>query len=308
MEGEIMSAPPATRQPAPRSALRRLVARHPVAAFLVMAYTFICIVALPPVRAHTDILPFDKPFWESLSSMFGVALPAFLVVAAAQGRAGVQDLARRSLRWRVGLRWYLVALFGVPVATVLCASVIFGLAPLTALLEKWQLLFTVVLPQLLLSIVFFNLAEEIGFMGFLQASLQDGYGPLKASLIVTVPFALWHLPSLMVDGGLGFAQLHIALAYLGVLAILQMFARIVMMWLYNATGYSVLLVGLFHSSFNATTAQNGFAGEFIPEPAATGLLIPSAVVAVAAVSIVVLTKGRLAYTPERTPQPVVATP
>src|SRR5215211_1531570 len=54
---EIMSAPPATRQPAPRSALRRLVARHPVAAFLAMAYTFICIVALPPVRAHTDFLP-----------------------------------------------------------------------------------------------------------------------------------------------------------------------------------------------------------------------------------------------------------
>src|SRR5215203_5637929 len=219
-EGEIMSAPPATRQPAPRSALRRLVARHPVAAFLVMAYTFICIVALPPVRAHTDILPFDKPFWESLSSIFGVALPAFLVVAAAQGRAGVRDLARRSFRWRVGLRWYLVALFGVPVATVLCASVIFGLAPLNALVEKWKLLFTVVLPQLLLLIVFYNVAEEIGWTGFLQARLQERHGPLKASLIVTVPFALWHLPSLMVDSGLGHAQLHIAFAYLGVLAVL----------------------------------------------------------------------------------------
>jgi hypothetical protein len=113
---------------------------------------------------------------------------------------------------------------------------------------------------------------------------------------------------LMVDSGLGLAQLHIALGFLGILAILQMFARIVMMWLYNATGFSVLLVGLFHSSFNATTAQNGFAGEFIPEPAAYGLLMPSAVVAVAAVLIVVLTKGRLAYTPERTPQQAAATP
>jgi membrane protease YdiL (CAAX protease family) len=279
-----------------------------VAAFLVMVYSLICIVALPPVRAHTDILPFDKPFWESLGSIFGVALPAFLVVAAVHGRAGVRDLARRSFRWRVGLRWYLLALFGVPVATVLCASVIFGLEPLNALVEKWQLLFTVVLPQLLLSIVFFNLAEEIGFMGFLQASLQEGYGPLKASLIVTVPFALWHLPSLMVDSGLGLAKIYIALGFLGILAVLQMFARIVMMWLYNNTGYSVLLVGLFHSSFDATTAQNGFAGEFLPESAATGFLIPSAVVALAAVFIVVLTKGRLSYRPDRTPQPATATP
>jgi uncharacterized protein len=190
----------------------------------------------------------------------------------------------------------------------MCASALFGLAPLNALVEKWELLFTAVLPQLLLSIVFFNLAEEIGFMGFLQAGLQDGYGPLKASVIVTVPFALWHLPSLMVDSGLGLAQLHIALGFLGILAILQMFARIVMMWLYNNTGYSVLLVGLFHSSFNATTAQNGFAGEFIPEPAATGLLIPSTVVAVGAVLIVVFTKGRLSYEPDRTARPVAATP
>ena len=144
-------------------------------------------------------------------------------------------------------------------------------------------------------------------MGFLQASLQDSHGPLKASLIVTVPFALWHLPSLMVDSGLGLAQLHIALGFLGILAILQMFARIVMMWLYNATGYSVLLVGLFHSSFNATTAQNGFAGEFIPESAAYGLLIPSVVVAVAAVFVVAFTRGRLSYRPDHTPQPAVAT-
>jgi membrane protease YdiL (CAAX protease family) len=273
-----------------------------------MAYTITCLVALPPVRTHTDILPFDKPFWESLGTIFGVALPAFLVMAAMHGRAGVLDLARRSFRWRVGVRWYLVALLGVPVAAVLCASVIFGLAPLNALVEKWELLFTVVLPQLLLSIVFFNLAEEIGWMGFLQARLQDRHGPLKACVIVTLPFALWHLPSLMVDSGLGLAQLHIALGFLGTLAVLQMFGRIVNMWLYNNSGFSVLLVGLFHSSFNATTAQNGFAGEFIPEPAATGLLIPSSVVAVAAVLIVVCTKGRLSYEPDRTAQPAAATP
>jgi hypothetical protein len=34
------------------------------------------------------------------------------------------------------------------------------------------------------------------------------------------------------------------------------------MSLYNNTNHSVLLVGLFHSSFDATTAQCGFAGQF----------------------------------------------
>ena len=127
-------------------------------------------------------------------------------------RAGVRDLARRSLRWRVGPQWYFVALLGLPIATVLCASALFGLAPLNALMDKWQLLFTLVVPMLLFRVVVLNLTEEIGWMGFLQDRLQESYGPLKASVLVTIPFALWHLPSWMLDPGFTLAQLHLALA------------------------------------------------------------------------------------------------
>src|SRR5215207_9430954 len=216
-----MSAPPATRQPAPRSALRRLVARHPVAAFLIMVYTVNAAVALVPVLTRRDILPFGLAPYDSLGHIFGVALPTFIVVAAISGKTGVRDLASRSLRWRVGVRWYLVALFGVPVAVVLCASAIFGLAPLNALVEKWQLLLTVVLPQLVLLILFFNLAEEVGWTGFLQARLQERHGPPKASVIVTLPFALFHLPGWMVEFGLGLAQLPLALLLTGFLVYLN---------------------------------------------------------------------------------------
>jgi uncharacterized protein len=278
-----MCAPTTTQQPASHSALRRLVARHPVAAFLVMVFTVNTAVALVPVLTRRDILPFDLALYESLGPIFGVALPAFLVVAAVGGKEGVRDLARRSSRWRVGFHWYLFAFFSVPISVVLCASVIFGLAPLNALMDKWELLFTFVLPQLVLLILFFIVAEEIGFMGFLQARLQDRYGPLKASVMVTVPFALYHLPVLLVEGGLTLAQLPLTLVLLGILAISQMFGRVVIMWLYNNTNYSVLLVGLFHSSFDATTSRAGFAGEFIPGGTATAFFIPSGVLAVAAV-------------------------
>jgi membrane protease YdiL (CAAX protease family) len=248
-------------------------------------------------------LPFDLAPYDSLGHIFGVALPAFIVVAAMHGRAGVRDLARRSLRWRVGVRWYLIALLGVPVATVLCASVIFGLAPLNALVEKWRLLLTVVLPQLVLLILFFNFAEEVGWTGFLQARLQERHGPLKASVIVTLPFALYHLPAWMVEFKLGLAQLHLALLLTGVLGISQLFGRVIIMWLYNSTGYSVLLVGMFHSSFNVTTSTFGL---FIPRE--MSFLLAAGVVAVGAVLIAVFTRGRLSYRPERAAQPAVATP
>jgi uncharacterized protein len=298
-----MSVPAATPQPALHSALRRLVARHPVASFLVMVFAVNCAVALSPLLTRRDILPFELAPYDSLGHIFGVALPAFIVVAAMHGRAGVRDLAHRSLRWRVGVQWYLIALLGVPVASVLCASVLFGLAPLEALVEKWELLLTVVLPQLLLLIVFFNLAEEVGWTGFLQARLQERHGPLKASLIVTLPFALYHLPAWMVEFELGLAQLHLALALTGVLGISQLFGRVIIMWLYNNTGYSVLLVGMFHSSFNVTTSTFD---SFIPRE--TSFLIAAGVVAVAAVLLVVFTRGRLSYRPERTPQSAGVTP
>jgi membrane protease YdiL (CAAX protease family) len=289
-----MTTPIALEQAAPHSALRRLVARHPVAAFLIMAYTITPVFTLPPVRARLGILLLDFTLSDSLATLFGVALPALLVMAALHGRAGLRDLASRSFRWRVRPHWYFVALLGLPTGVMLGASVIYGLAPLKALVNGWPLLFTLMLPDLLLRIVLLNLAEEIGWMGFLQARLQDRYGPIRAVVLTEIPFALWHLPFLLVDTG---GQISVALAYLGVLAIAQLFGRVVIMWLYNNTQRSVLLVGLFHAAHNTTI--NRFAAEFIPGPAEIGFLITEGVVVLAAVLVLVITRGRLSYTPNQ---------
>ena len=301
-----MTVPAASPQPAPHySALRRLVARHPVAAFLVMVFALTYGTALVPFLTQRAILPLGLTLWAPLITLFCGA-PAFIVVAATHGRAGVRDLARRSLRWRVGPQWYLVALLGLPVATLLCASVLFGLAPLQSLIDKWQLLFTLVVPMVLFRVVVLNLTEEIGWMGFLQNRLQEHHGPLKGSVLVTIPFALWHLPSWMLELELTFAQLHFALAVTVLFGISHLTARVFMMWLYNNANKSVLVVTLFHATFNTTVAPNGFGGEFIPRGSA--LWIATGIIAVAAVLIVIFTRGRLSYEPERTAQPAAATP
>jgi membrane protease YdiL (CAAX protease family) len=296
-----MTVPAATPRPAPHSALRRLVARHPVAAFLIMYFAFTYLTALVPFLTQRAILPFGVTLWDPLPALFGCAA-AFLVMAAMHGRAGVRDLARRSLRWRVGPQWYFVALLGLPLATVLCASALFGLAPLQALVDKWPLLFTLVVPMLLFRVVVLNLTEEISWMGFLQDRLQEQHGPLKGSVLVTIPFALWHLPFWMLELELTFAQLHLALVVTVLFGITHLFARVFMMWLYNNTRRSVLLVTLFHATFNTTVSPRGFGGEFIPSGSA--LWIATGVIAVAAVLIVIFTRGRLSYEPERTAHPL----
>src|SRR3989442_10792595 len=125
-----MSTPAATPQPAPHSALRRLVAHHPVAAFLIIVYAVNIAVELPPVLTRHDIWPFGQALSDPLGHIFGSAVPAFLVIAAIHGRAGVRDLARRCLRGHARPQWYLFPLLGVPIRVGGGARAILGLAPL----------------------------------------------------------------------------------------------------------------------------------------------------------------------------------
>jgi membrane protease YdiL (CAAX protease family) len=294
------------------SRLRHAVSRHPIAAFLTMMFAVNIPIVCAPVMTRDDVLPVVRmPLYAIVGPILGVALPAFLVVAAISGRAGVQELASRCLRWRVRLRWYLVALLSVPIAVLACATAVFGGELVEVLTSRWTQLFTSVLPQFVVLVLFAIVAEEIGFMGFLQARWQDRFGPLKASVLVTVPFALYHLPGLIVDSHLALSELGLILIYLAVLAVLQMFGRVVMMWMYNVTGCSVLLVGLWHSSFDATTAA--FARTFaIPGPIwkaeVAGFWIPSAVIVVFALLAVALTHGRLGYRRAGEPVTVSAEP
>lgn len=287
-----------------RSSLRQLIARHPVSAFLILAFTFAWATIVPLLLAQQGfgVLPISlpvKPF-NALASYVGLALPAFLVTAAIGGRAGVNDLLRRSLRWRVGLQWYLFALFGLLVAVLMAAIPFVGLAPLSMLGQQWALLFTVFLPGVLGTFLLFNWAEEIAWTGFLQAHWQTRRGPVWASLLVAPLFALIHLPAYFVAGWISDERIPLdqyptLLVQLGITIIFSLFFRLLIMWLYNGTGRSLLLVGLFHSAFNLLTGQ-----QIIPllllGPSALWLnLLVIAVATVVAVLVTLLTKGRLGY-------------
>jgi membrane protease YdiL (CAAX protease family) len=288
------------RQPASLSPPKRLVVRHPVAAFLVMLYAIAWSVFLPVVLQARGLLALPVDLSEgftfdtvtSLASILGVALPALLVTAATGGKAGVRDLLSRCLRWHVNLVWYLAALFGLLAVMVLVGSALSDPAPLEVLTKRSPLLFTLFLPEVLLPFLTIQLFEEAGWTGFMQHTLQERRGPLVASILVAPPFVLQHLPILLMDAGIGLASLVVV----GALVVVAMFFRAVVAWFYNGSGRSVLVAALFHSAYNSAwgTGDQTFTGELISGPAAT--LIPIGVVAVV---VAVLSRGRLAYEPER---------
>jgi membrane protease YdiL (CAAX protease family) len=301
-----MPAATENRQPTPLSPLKRLVVRHPVAAFLVMLYAIAWTVFLPVVLQARGLLALPVDLSEgiafdavtSLASILGVALPAFIVTAATGGKAGMRELLRRCLRWRVGIVWYLAALFGLLAVMMLVGSVLSDPAPLEVLTERWSLIFTLFLPEVLFPFLFIQIFEEAGWTGFMQHTLQERRGPLVASILVAPAFVLQHLPILLMDAGVGLTSLIIV----GALVIVAVFFRVVVMWLYNGSGRSVLVAALFHSAYNSAwgTGDQKFTGELIPGPAAT--LIPIGVVAVVAVVVAAFTRGRLSYEPERVSQ------
>lgn len=77
-------------------------------------------------------------------------------------------------------------------------------------------------------------------------------------------------------------------------AVVAVFLRVLIMWVYNGSGRSVIIVGLFHSAFNVTIG-NEVMPELLNLPASQTSLMCLGVLAVLAVAVVVFTRGRLAY-------------
>jgi hypothetical protein len=151
------------RQNGLAAALLRIIARRPVLACMVIGLdaSFLT-VAIPPI-VNAQVLPFDMPLHGVLGGALDVGVGAFVVTGALAGRDGVVDLARRSLRWRVEVRWYLVALFTVPVAATLISLVIYGSTALASPAGGWPRALAEVAVVLVLQLVLFQLAEQIGF-------------------------------------------------------------------------------------------------------------------------------------------------
>jgi CAAX protease family protein len=132
----------------------------------------------------------------------GAGLAAFLVTAALSGRAGVA-----CVRWRVPVRWYLIALLSVPVGATLISLVIYGPQALATPSGGWPRALAEVAAVFVLQLVLFQLAEEIGFTGFLQHHWQDRYHPMKLTFYVALLWAGWHIPDHFAEEGWGVEQL-----------------------------------------------------------------------------------------------------
>jgi len=213
-----------------------VIRRHPLAAFFVLAIALTW--SLVPIGSF---------------AAFGPAVAAVVITVLIDGRAGLRSWGRRIVRWRVGWRWYIVAV-GLPLAVLTAAvGLNFGFgAPVSAVdqLDPWYSLLLVFALRLIVPL-FAPLGEEPGWRGFALVRLQAARTPLQATLILAPVVALWHVPLIFL------ASENLA----PILLVATIAVTFFYTWLFNRTGGSVFMTIVAHAvEGTITLGAFGFVG------------------------------------------------
>jgi membrane protease YdiL (CAAX protease family) len=256
---------PATPHATRGGGLRGWTARHPVSAFLALAFCIAYPAMSLPLLASHGVIPsgwmprlagLDTERIASLLLVFVALLPAALFVTwAAEGRPGVRALVSRMFRWRVGARWWLLILAGLPTLT-LAFAVLLGdtLKPVDIAPFVIGQVF-----GLLVNLLLINLWEETAWTGVVQTRLERRHGLATAALLTAVPFALAHMP-LHFIGDFTVESLVTALvSLLIVCAIVRLMIGVFL----RGTRDSILAVALLHTVFNRSNNEEGLVASLV---------------------------------------------
>ena len=174
--------------------------------------------------------------------MFSPVVAALVLVTWGSVTESPVSFLRQRLRWRVPAIWYVIAFLAFPVLTIIATAVFTLQGESVGLNDTVLTLLVLVFTYGLVA----NLFENYGWRGYLQEGLQAGQSALVASLLVGVVWGLWHAPLVLVDSAplsaIPFGRYMALLVGLSVL----------IGWVYNETGGSVLLVALMHCTFNGS--------------------------------------------------------
>jgi uncharacterized protein len=282
----------------PASARQGLLARHPLVAFFVMAYACSWLVWAPWVLGGdgAGLLPINisqtaSGYLNATAILAGPTLAAFIMTATTEGREGVRRLLGRYVLWRVGLRWYMFALIGVPLIMLLGTMVYSMELPNLGALGGPSYLLSYLLSFALVTVLGGPLLEEGGWRGFALPRMERLHGPLLASLILGILWALWHLPEFLVPSWTA-AMGGGSIVDITLFTITAVTFTVVITWVFNNTRASLLLAILVHASIDTF---GGTLAAIFPAKAVTSAFPYMIGFGVVALVLIVLTRGRLAY-------------
>lgn len=266
------------------ASVRRHVAAHPVAAMLLLLFVIGWGILFPAALAGVPLIPLPL----LSAALFAMLGSSVFVTWAVEGWPGVRRMFGRVFRWRVHPAWYVFALFAVPVGTLLWTAAFFGGGALHALFTDRTVILSYLSSLTILPVA--NLWEENAWMGMIQGRLEAYRGPLLAAVITGPLFGLFHAPIYYSGPTFDF------LLPLAVLMVIAIPFRMLLGWVYNATGGSILMVATLHVTWNFASSTTLWAaaapGQAILQPGHGAAI--ATVLALAIIGLIV-TRGRLGY-------------
>lgn len=253
MSGSMRGAKAFSVAIAPRPVLGAVsvVRLHPILSYFLLAFAIswggILLLVLPG-GLHQTSDQLDALFVPVfLVMLVGPSLSAVILTLMLEGRAGIGALFGTFARWRVGGRYYLLALAAPAVALVVLGTfsvfspifipTIFGPTGGLPLLATGTIIGLAA-----------GFLEELGWTGFAARRLLTTQGVIATAVLIGVPHGLWHfLVGYFWGDGASFGLLFIpyfVLAWIVTLTAL----RLLIVWLYQRT-QSGLIAALTHASY-----------------------------------------------------------
>jgi uncharacterized protein len=238
--------------------VRAFIKGHPVLTYFALVFAIswggVLIVVGPGGIPATNKEQIDTLFPIALLAMVaGPSVAGIVLTGLLYGRAGLREFGSRLLKWRVGARWYGVALLTAPLVftAILLALSLTSPEFLPGILasdDKASVLLMGIFAGLMAGIF-----EELGWTGFaVPTLLRLRYGILATGLIVGLPWAVWHLLVTFWASGTIAGEFALANYLLDPFLFLVAF-RVLMVWVYDRTGGSLLVAMLMHLSLTAST-------------------------------------------------------
>tara|TARA_E500000178_G_scaffold356508_1_gene434948 strand:+ start:299 stop:1171 length:873 start_codon:yes stop_codon:yes gene_type:complete len=181
-------------------------------------------------------------------AVYAPTLAAIAVTAWRYGRAGLANLFRSFVRFRVKWYWIAISLLGYPLLWLVVEIVSSATSGelVSFSFDPWL----VALPAVILGGHLLSdpgaLGEELGWRGFMLPRLLELMDARAAALLVGLVWTAWHLPAFYVET-LSQSRVGLGIFTLNVLAF-----SVLMTWIFVNTRGSVLWAGVVpHMLFNA---------------------------------------------------------
>jgi membrane protease YdiL (CAAX protease family) len=239
--------------------LKTILTRHSLLGFFFLSFAISWVLWIPLLYGHFKYgwTTWEGNSWTNIRTMLGIlgslgpAISAIILTYSLDGKEGIRFLLKRILLWRVNVVWWIIGFYSWWLIASILSSLL-QLAPFQKIVLQFAfslLNIPVIIFLLQMPLLIGMVGEELGWRGFALPKLLEKYDPIISSLILALPWILWHVPLSVFQEWTGNMPI---VDFLLKHALLILPLSLIFTWFFQKTKGSILLVIVFHKAFNLT--------------------------------------------------------